>query len=245
LSDSSNQKDTLYSDAKVEEDFQFTPKVAEVFDDMLDRSVPCYRQTIEMTVQLLGTFLKEGDRVFDLGCSTGNTLLAMARKLDSMVLEFVGIDNSPAMIAKASIKAEMYAQQQRISFQEDDILEANLTGAGAVVLNYTLQFIRPMQRLDFLTKICQALRPGGVLIISEKILSVDPLLNRAYIDFYLDFKRQQGYSEIEIAKKREALENVLVPFTREENLELLERAGFSRVESFFQWFNFVSLIAIK
>lgn len=238
-------KDDLFQHGEVPADFQFSERVAEVFDDMLARSVPNYGQVIEMTAQLLGRFLAPGDRVYDLGCSTGNTLLQLARRLDHLALRFVGIDSSPAMIHKATIKAAMYRTREHLAFQQGDITAMALESAGAILCNYTLQFIRPLQRQAFLTKVAHGLKPGGVLILSEKIISHDPVLNRAYIDFYLDFKRTQGYSEIEIAAKREALENVLIPFSVEENRRLLAEAGFTSIETFFQWFNFVSFVAVK
>lgn len=238
-------KDNIFEQEEIKEDFQFNQRVAEVFDDMLTRSVPNYAQVIDMTAQLLGNFLKEGDHVYDLGCSTGNTLINLARKLKIKSLKFVGIDNSPAMVAKATLKAEMYSKQDQVQFLEQDINDLQIEDGGAIILNYTMQFIRPMLREDFLKKIYTFLRPGGVLILSEKVISHDPALNRNFIDFYLDFKRAQGYSEIEISKKREALENVLIPFSIEENRQLLEQAGFKSIESFFQWFNFISFVAIK
>ena len=226
-------------------EFQFDGKVADVFDDMLNRSVPCYRMVISMISSLLGQALTSGDQVYDLGCSTGQTLVELARKLSRLDLKFTGIDNSPAMISKALHKAEMFALGDRLDFRKDDITTFDISGAGAVIMNYTLQFIRPVQRQDFLARIHKALRPGGILILSEKILCQDPELNRAYIDFYLDFKRQNGYSETEISRKREALENVLIPFSIKENLELLKATGFTSSETFFQWFNFASIVAIK
>jgi len=237
-------RDDIFENEKLKADFQFNDRVAEVFDDMLNRSVPNYQQVIGMAAQLLARFLKKGDSVYDLGCSTGTTLIELARRLTDLDLAFTGVDNSAAMIAKAALKAEMYSKQQ-IKFVECDIREYEMEGAGAVILNYTLQFVRPMVRADFLKKVYRSLRPGGVLIVSEKIISHDPQLNRSFIDFYLDFKRTQGYSEIEITKKREALEHVLIPFSIEENRELLTQAGFASVETFFQWFNFVSLVAVK
>jgi len=238
-------RDTLYANNEIKEDFRFSKGVAEVFDDMLVRSVPGYEQVTEMTAQLLARLLQPRDRVYDLGCSTGATLIKLAKRLEPLDLHFTGIDNSAPMINKARLKAEMYDKNEQLKFIEKDILDANLEEAGAILLNYTMQFIRPMLRLDFLKKICNSLRPGGVLIISEKILSPDPLINRTFIDCYLDFKRAQGYSDLEISRKREALENVLIPFTMEENIELLQQAGFLRVEPFCQWFNFVSILAVK
>jgi len=239
------KRDTIFDTKEISEDFSFTPRVAEVFDDMLRRSVPCYGQIIEMAAQILQDFLEDGDTIYDLGCSTGTTLLTLAAKLGDKSLNFVGLDNSPAMIAKASQKAAMYRAKERLRFQEGDILQEELGPAGAVIMNYTMQFIRPLQRQTLLERIYNSLRPGGILIVSEKIVSTNPVLNRSFIRFYLDFKRSQGYSEIEIAKKREALENVLVPFSARENLAMLHKAGFTTAEPFFQWYNFISIAAIK
>lgn len=238
-------RDDIFKDQEMSREFQFDGKVADVFDDMLNRSVPCYRMVIEMMTVLLGRFLQSGDQVYDLGCSTGETLLELARQLEPLQLAFTGVDNSPAMLRKARHKAEMLALPGRFTFQEADIVNLSISGAGAIIMNYTLQFIRPLHRQPFLARIHQALRPGGLLIISEKVLSPDPLLNRAYIDFYLDFKRRNGYSETEISRKREALENVLIPFSVKENLDLLTGAGFTCHETFFQWFNFAAIVAIK
>lgn len=238
-------RDRLFQTPDSPGEFTFNRQVAEVFDDMLERSIPCYHQTIAMISTLLNHFCCRGDRVYDLGCSTGTTLLELARQLGEMNLILVGLDNSEAMIEKAQVKAEMLSRKSEISFQAEDIIDADLDQCGAVLLNYTLQFLRPPVRRRFLEKIYKALQPGGVLIVSEKIISQRPLINRAYIDLYLNFKRQQGYSETEIARKRESLENVLVPFSIHENLDLLKESGFSETEPFFQWFNFVSFIAVK
>ena len=238
-------KDDIYKDQAVTKDFQFNERVAEVFDDMLCRSVPCYQQVNDMTARILARFLDPGDQVYDFGCSTGASLLELARKTEHLDLFFTGYDNSEAMIKKATLKAEMYSKQQRIKFEPQDITALSLENAGAIIMQYTFQFIRPPQRQDFLREINGFLRSGGVLVLSEKTISQDTMLNRSFIDLYLDFKRERGYSEIEISRKREALENVLVPFSIEENRQLLEKSGFSHIETFFQWFNFTSFIAVK
>jgi tRNA (cmo5U34)-methyltransferase len=238
-------RDELFKNGESGGDFQFNERVAEVFDDMLARSVPSYGPVIGMAGELLARFLRPGDRIYDLGCSTGNTLLELARRLERFEPIYIGMDNSPAMIEKAARKAELFSKGDRIRFVEADITRADLQEAGAVILNYTLQFVRPLHRQEFLRKIHEGLRPGGVLIMSEKVISHQPSLNRAFLDIHLDFKRAQGYSEIEIAKKRESLENVLVPFSMEENRDMLEKAGFARIETFYQWFNFVSWIAVR
>jgi tRNA (cmo5U34)-methyltransferase len=238
-------KDNLYQDPQAPPDFTFNARVAEVFDDMLQRSVPCYQQVIDMTATLLARFVPAGGTVYDLGCSTGTTLLELSRRLAAKEITWIGIDSSAAMIEKATLKAEMLARTNAIRFVHGDITTLDPEPCGACILNYTLQFIRPLARKSFLARLHAALRPGGILIVSEKIISHDLLLNRAFIDFYHDFKRGRGYTETEIARKREALENVLIPFSIKENTELLAKAGFARVEPFFQWFNFASFVAVR
>ena len=238
-------KDTLFQTGQIGEDFVFNERVVEVFDDMLDRSIPFYRDVISASARLLDQFLDQQDSVYDLGCATGTTLLAFARLLPEKQLRFIGIDSSEAMLEKARLKAELYTKQQELSFLQEDITSCDHPGAGAFVLNYTLQFIRPVLRQAFLQRLFDMLRPGGILLLSEKTISHNGRLNRAYIDTYHRFKREKGYSELEIAKKREALENVLIPFSIAENSQLLTTAGFTSVETYFQWFNFASFIAVK
>lgn len=238
-------KDTLFNVSHVPEDFIFNERVVEVFDDMLDRSIPFYRQVIEASAQLLDAFLVDSDRVYDLGCATGTSLLLFSRLLAAKNLHFTGLDNSAPMLDKARLKAELHGKQDSITFALEDITSFDYSGAGAVILHYTLQFIRPLQRQAFLARICEKLRPGGVLLISEKVINHDPRLNREYIAIYHQFKKSRGYSELEIAKKREALENILIPFSVQENKAMLLKAGFGSVETFFRWFNFASFVAIK
>ncbi len=238
-------KDTLFNIDAVEEDFEFNERVVEVFDDMLDRSVPFYAEVIASTARLLDCFLQTHDTVYDLGCATGTSLLEFSRLLDNKGLKFIGIDNSTAMLDKARLKSELYSKTKTVSFLEEDITKINHPGAGGFIVNYTLQFIRPLQRENFIQRIYENLRPGGILLLSEKVISHDRRLNREYINIYHQFKRTKGYSELEIAKKREALENVLIPFSIDENKALLKSCGFESVDTYFQWFNFVSFIAVK
>ncbi len=238
-------EDRLYASGTVAEDFSFNDRVAEVFDDMLHRSVPYYRTVIEAMAQLLSGLLPQGATVYDLGCSTGATLLELSRLLPDMRFCYIGIDLAPAMLDKARRKSEMYGKSTVLEFREDDITACPLPGAAGILCNYTLQFLRPLHRQDFVNRLYAALPEGGVLILSEKTISHAGRLNRAFIETYHAFKKRQGYSELEIAAKREALENVLIPFSLRENMIMLETAGFAEIEVFFQWFNFASLVAIK
>ena len=240
-----SDRDTLFQVDHVSEDFAFTERVVEVFDDMVERSVPFYQEGIRGAARLLAGQLRPGDLVCDLGCATGTTLLQLSGLLKGSKLRYLGIDNSPAMLAKARLKSELFSRQDQIDFAQGDITAVDQPGTSAFLLNYTLQFIRPVQRPAFVARLFQNLRPGGILLLSEKTLLDHSSLNRRYIEIYHDFKRERGYSELEIANKREALENVLIPFTLAENKALLSQAGFSCVEVYCQWFNFCSMVALK
>ncbi|MGI6656976.1 MAG: carboxy-S-adenosyl-L-methionine synthase CmoA [Desulfobulbus sp.] len=238
-------EDTLYTTGAVNEDFTFNAKVAEVFDDMLDRSIPFYRTVIDATAHILAARLPHEATICDLGCSTGTTLLTLSGQLTGRDFRYIGLDNAPAMLAKAREKSRLAGKEQILHFAEADIVTDALPAATAFLCNYTLQFLRPMLRPAFIGKIYAALPPGGLLLLSEKTISPAHRLNRTFIDLYHVFKKEQGYSDLEIAAKREALENVLIPFSLDENLSLLRSAGFAEVEIYFKWFNFAALVALK
>ncbi|WP_448874175.1 carboxy-S-adenosyl-L-methionine synthase CmoA [Desulfobulbus propionicus] len=238
-------EDTLYASGAVGEDFTFNDRVAEVFDDMLNRSIPYYQTVIEGMAQLISRNASKGTVLYDLGCSTGTTLLELSRRLPADRFRYVGIDNAPAMLEKARKKSAMFGKSGLIEFREADITTCALPSAAAILCNYTMQFLRPMARLDFVQRIYDVLPENGLFFLSEKTISHAKRLNRDFIDIYHSFKRHQGYSELEIAAKREALENVLIPFSLEENISLLRETGFAEIEPYFKWFNFTSIIALK
>lgn len=238
-------EDRIYTEGKVDEDFTFNDRVAEVFDDMLSRSIPHYRSVIEGMAQLLECRSPHGTTLYDLGCSTGTTLLELSRRMPAGRYRYVGVDNAPAMLDKAQKKSVMFGKGDILTFREEDITTCALPQAAAVICHYTMQFLRPLTRLAFVQRIHTALPEDGLFFLSEKTISHAKRLNRDFIDIYHAFKRQQGYSELEIAAKREALENVLIPFSLEENIALLREAGFVEVEPYFKWFNFTALVAIK
>ena len=231
------------------EDFAFDERVAKVFDNMVSRSVPFYNEVQRIQSDLVMDFLPEDSGVVcDLGCSTGTTLeyLTKHQKCPENTW-FFGYDNSDSMLDKARDKLSEQIAAGKVSLITADLSRLpELPPCNVVILNWTLQFVRPIDREQLLTNIYGALRPGGIVLLSEKILINDPVLNRLYIDHYLLFKiSQSGYTDVENQRKREALENVLVPYRLDENYELLERAGFARIGTYFQWFNFACLIAVK
>ncbi len=226
----------------IEKQFEFDEAVASVFDDMLSRSVPFYDEVRRLVIDLILANEKNGKRVVDLGSSTAKFLLELhARKRTDMTL--VGIDNSRAMVERARQKAQAFGAD--IVLELEDILAYDYRGIDIAVANYTLQFIRPMQRTQLVARIAEGLEAGGMFIFSEKVVFGDKHLDKQMIDIYYDYKRAQGYSDYEISQKREALENVLIPFTIPENIEMCLDAGFTDVFTVFQWANFVTFVARK
>ena len=225
----------------IKKQFEFDEEVAAVFDDMLSRSVPFYEESQNITRFFALKSLKEGGVMYDLGCSTASLLISIAKQVQDAKL--IGLDNSEAMLKQASKKA--HAFDADIELENADILNYDYKKAEVFVSNYTLQFIRPLVREELVKKIADALKKDGVFIFSEKVISHHPKLNKELIEHYYDFKKEQGYSEYEIAQKREALENVLVPYSEDENIKMAKNAGFSHCEVVFRWANFATFIAIK
>ena len=224
--------------------FEFNRDVAEVFDDMLSRSIPFYGEVQNMILDYVNDFYQPGTAIYDLGCSTGMMIAKLAASLKG-VDKIVGVDNSRPMIDKAGQLLAKIPSQIPIELACRDIRDVQIENASAVVMNYTLQFIRPLYRARVLGNIFRGLRPGGIFILSEKVLEESTQISRLFIDMYYRFKRRQGYSEMEISQKRECLENVLIPYKVKEHYQLLEKCGFEQVEPFFKWNNFASFIAIK
>jgi tRNA (cmo5U34)-methyltransferase len=240
------EKDRLYADPhEVVADFVFDERVAAVFPDMIQRSVPGYGTIINMIGTLASRCVGPDPRCYDLGCSLGAAALAMHRGLASHNRPIVAVDNSPAMLDQAR---RYFAQAGALSAFElvcADIQQVPIEAATMVVLNFTLQFIELSQRQSLLQKIYHGLLPGGILVLSEKIaLSSEPA-QQLFTQMHHNFKKAQGYSELEISQKRSALERVLLPETLTSHKERLQAVGFQTVEVWFQCFNFVSLLAIK
>ncbi len=226
----------------IEKQFEFDEAVASVFDDMLSRSVPFYDEVRRLVIEVILAEAEPGIRVIDLGSSTAKFLLELSHR-SPVDLHLVGIDNSEAMVERAQRKAEAFGAE--VTLELADILTYDYRGYDVAVANYTLQFIRPMQRTELVARIGQELSEGGRFIFSEKVVFGEKRLDKQMIDVYYDYKRTQGYSDYEIAQKREALENVLIPFTIDENIQMCRSAGFREVHTIFQWANFVTFVARK
>ncbi len=240
-----NKDEVFRESIRKPSDFKFTSKVAGVFDDMVNRSVPYYDEMQRMIAELVADHYIADSPVYDLGCSTGNTLLV----IDSAVpdsIPFVGIDDSQDMLDKCRTKLQQAGLNRPIELQVADLnCGVSIWEAGVVILCLTLQFVRPINREKLIKSIYAGMKPGGALIIIEKVLAEDSSFNRDFIRYYYEMKKRHHYSEMEIAQKREALENVLIPYKLSENITLLREAGFVNVELFFKWYNFAGFITKK
>jgi len=240
-----HSKDEVFKDDQPVADFAFSKKVAAVFDDMVDRSVPFYQEMQRMVAEMAGDFAVENTNIYDLGCSTGTTMLNLDAAVERKV-KFVGVDNSGEMLKKCREKLAAHGFKHEHELVCADLNQGvRIENASMVLLVLTLQFVRPLYRDTLIKSIHQGLNENGCVILVEKVLGEDSVFNRLFIDYYYDLKKRHGYSELEISQKREALENVLVPYKLLENREMLLRAGFRYCDVFFKWYNFCGIIAVK
>ena len=239
-------KDTLFS-APIEKlgDFTFDESVAEVFPDMIQRSVPGYSNIITAIGMLASRFVTDHSNVYDLGCSRGAGILSIRRNVDKSEVQIIGVDNSEPMVERCRRHLDAYHSDIPVDILCDDIRQIDIQNASMVVLNFTLQFLPREDRLALLSKIYQGLNPNGILVLSEKFTFENQTMNELLIDLHHTFKRANGYSELEVSQKRTALENVMLTDSIETHKARLTQAGFSQIELWFQCFNFGSMIAIK
>lgn len=238
-------KDAIFSQPQTVADFSFTEKVAAVFDDMVDRSVPFYAEMQRMITEMAGDIAVEGTNIYDLGCATGTTLIGMHPAVPKGV-RFVGIDNSQQMLDRCREKLLARGVDRQYELVCADLNQGvHIENASMVLMVLTLQFVRPLHRDSLIKSILNGMNENGALILVEKILGEDSHFNRLFIRYYYEMKKRHGYSELEISQKREALENVLIPYKLLENREMLLRAGFRYCDTFFKWYNFCGMIALK
>lgn len=238
--------DDLYADPLAEiVDFRFDESVVNVFPDMINRSVPGYAEVIVKTGILAGLYSQDNSRCYDLGCSLGAVTLSMLQYVHHKNCRVVSVDNSEAMIASCREHLDAIEHDIPVDLVCADLADVEISNASVVVMNYTLQFIAPEKRQALLKKIYDGLLPGGVLILSEKIAFEDETEGLWQEQMHHEFKRANGYTDLEISQKRTALEKVLIPETRAVHVQRLREAGFGAITRWFQCFNFISLIARK
>ena len=238
-------QDNVFRAEKTPAEFKFGANVVSVFDDMVTRSVPFYLEIQRMMTEIAFDFAVPGSNVYDLGCSTGTTLINLDRVL-STDINFIGIDDSKEMLEKCKSNFDNAGLKRTYNLLYADLNKGvKLENPSVVIMCLTLQFIRPLYREKLIEDIYSQMNENGCLILIEKVLGEDSLFNRQFIKYYYDYKRRNQYNEMEISQKREALENVLIPYKLMENRELLLNKGFRYVETFFKWYNFCGMVAVK
>jgi tRNA (cmo5U34)-methyltransferase len=240
-----SQKDTVYAAPLTSiSAFQFDSAVADVFQDMIERSVPGYGLVLQLIGVLAERYTTPNTNVYDLGCSLGASTLQLRRHVPANC-HVIGVDNSQAMVERceANLSRDHSAATYEIALQ--DLRDTSFDNASMIVLNFTLQFIDDSERQSIIDRIYAGLTQGGILLLAEKVRYDNPEKQQLMTDIHHHFKRQQGYSDLEISQKRAALENVLVPNTEQEHLNRLKQAGFNRQETCIQCINFSTFIGIK
>ncbi len=240
-----NRDDVFSQPGAANADFAFDEKVSTVFDDMVSRSVPFYAELQRMTGEIAADFAVDGSNLYDLGCATCTTFLY----LDPLIhpgVKFIGVDNSEDMLSRAREKLTSHSFARPYDLVKADLNKGLIVeDASVVVMILTLQFVRPLYRQRVIREVLSGMRENGCLILVEKLTTRDSLFNRLFINYYYQMKRRNGYSDLEISQKREALENVLIPYHMEENKELLLNEGFRFCEEFFRWYDFCGMLAVK
>lgn len=237
--------DRLFATERQPEDFRFDASVARVFPDMIRRSVPGYTTIIPMIEVITEQYVQPGSNCYDLGCSLGASTLAMRHGIAHEDCALIGVDNSAAMIERCEHYIALDDHPLPVTLRCEDIRMTELDNASVTTLNFTLQFVAPEQRNALLARIAAATRPGGVLILSEKLRFEDNGEEAIQTRLHHEFKRANGYSDLEISQKRSAIEQVLIPETLASHQARLREAGFDQVLVWYQCFNFVSMLAIK
>jgi tRNA (cmo5U34)-methyltransferase len=240
------KKDNIYEKPVLRiQPFEFNRTVVNVFDDMIVRSVPLYHESIKRQTGIAANFYQQNSVIYDLGCSNGNIGLSILDLMGKKEFDMVAVDNSADMIDEYQKRLINRPKSENIRFICDDIRDISFENASVVIINLTLQFI-PVQDRDFLIKkIYDSMLEGGVILLTEKIIHTDDEMTDLQQDFYYNFKKENGYSNLEISQKRDALENVLIPETVESHIERLKNAGFMKTDVWLKWFNFASFMGIK
>lgn len=241
----STEKDSIFITEKYQNGFRFDSEVAEVFQDMLNRSIPFYSEIQELIVSLSKRFWQINTRIYDIGCSLGYTCLRLDKEMDPSC-EIIGIDSSVDMVKKAQSNIEKYSKSNRIRIENKDVLDiGEIDSCSVIISSLTLQFLKVERRTEALNKIYGALVSKGVLLLVEKIEHPQNIISELFVDEYYKYKRKNGYSWKEIENKRQALSNVLIPLSVDENITLIRSVGFSSTAVVFQWCNFCFILAIK
>jgi tRNA (cmo5U34)-methyltransferase len=240
------KRDKIFIKTRKISDFKFDEEVSEAFDDMLERSIPLYKEMQKMAANFVRKYSTENSNIYDLGCSTGNTLINILRTIKKKNIKVIGIDSSTHMLKKAKEKIEKSYKGNGYELRHKDLDNPlDMKNASVVLMLLTLQFIKPSNREYLIKKIYESLNSNGCFILIEKVVSSHPQIENLFTEKYHQYKKKMGYSAEEIKNKKNSLKDILIPLSLEKNLSLLKESGFSWVDIFFKWYNFAGIIGIK
>ena len=240
------KKDRIYGELQeTVQPFEFNEKVVGVFDDMINRSVPLYGELIRRQAQLAARYHRPEGRIYDLGCSNGNLGLLLMAELGEREYAMTAVDSSAPMLEAYGRRLAERPGASRVSLLQEDIRSVPINDASVVIVNLTLQFLPVADREDLIRRVYDGLLPGGILLFTEKVVHENPEMSALQQEYYYRFKKENGYSELEISQKRDALENVLVPETVETHVRRLSEAGFDKIDNWLKWFNFAAFLCRK
>ncbi len=237
-------RDNIFVGNQYPKVFEFGDAVAEVFDDMVERSIPFYKEIVRQTAFFAKAYHISGTSIIDLGCSTSTVLLELREK-HLPEAQLLGVDISPAMIQVSRNKMNLSSSGRSIELQEGDAMGVSFSGSSVVILNFLLPFLKFSERKVLLKNIYKGLPAGGAVLMSDKVRSSHGEIETSFVQGHDKFKLTKGYSTLEIDRKRESLQEVLVPLSFFDEFELLESAGFKAYDVFFKWNDFVSIVALK
>jgi tRNA (cmo5U34)-methyltransferase len=241
-------RDEIYASSDADPGpFEFNESVARVFPDMLRRSIPGYGASIEAIGWLAARYVRPDTRCYDLGCSLGTAAGAMRDHVSQPGVSILAVDNAPAMVERCRqrLAAEPVDGRPPVTVIAADVRDVGISNASMIVMNYTLQFLPLTERDAMMRKLSQGMHDGGLLVLSEKIVDGDDAIEALVVDLHQEYKRRNAYSDLEISRKRAALENVLIPESIETHRQRLNKAGFRHVGVLLRYFNFVSIVAVR
>lgn len=224
--------------------WSFSKDVAKNFNEHVKKSIPQYKKGHELILQVSDFFLSGDSTCYELGTSTGTLTFQMAVR--HPLTKFIGIEKEWDMVKEAeSNRAIQYPHLKNLEFDCDDIIDYSFAESDMIISYYTLQFIKPKNRPKVFKKIYDSLNKGGAFILFEKVLSPTAEFQSITNSLYFDFKKEKGYTSEQIINKSRSLKGHLTAFTSEENRELLNEAGFSKIETIQKYLSFEGLLAIK
>jgi len=222
--------------------WRFDEDIASNFVDHIQRSIPFYNELQDDVVKILNNVLTDNSIVIDIGGATGETISRINENMPQKCIKYFYIDNSSAMLKKAkdNLKDVNY-----VTYFSSNIETLQLPKSDAIIMLYTMQFVPFAHRLPTLKKIYDSLKPGGILILSEKVSCKFKNVEMLFCDLLHNIKINNGFTESEIHHKQLQLQNVLMPLSTDEYLTMLQQIGFNEFDIFFKSNSFVGFIAFK